>query len=161
LRRCLPSSPLVVASFEVVDPPPEISLLSLTCGWPPGANGSLLCEWRRLQGFRVENPSGARKGGPTDVGSGPGRPAWADRPRPTSARFGRPFAPVGRHAFMHFSPSTCMILTRSSSRPIWRFSVHKVRSFTLQSPGVFLCSTSVLSTIGSDFIKLMNTNKTP
>jgi hypothetical protein len=135
--------------------------LSLACGRPPGANGSPLCEWRRLQGFRVENPSGARKGGRTDVGSGPGRPAWADRPRPTSARFGCPFAPMGTHAFMHFAPSTYMILTMSSSRPRWRFSACEVRSFTLQSPGVFLCSTSVLATIRSDFIKLMNTNKTP
>jgi hypothetical protein len=24
------------------------SFLSLACGWPPGANGSLLYEWRRL-----------------------------------------------------------------------------------------------------------------
>jgi hypothetical protein len=118
------------------------------------------CEWWRLQGFRVENPSSARKGGRTNVGSGPGRPAWADHPRPTSARFGRPFAPVGPHAFMHFAPSTCTILTLSSSRPRWRFSVHELRSFTLQSPGVFLRSTSVLATIGSDFIKLMNMNKT-
>jgi hypothetical protein len=44
------------------------------------------------------------KGGWTDPGSGPGRPAWADRPRPISARRGRPFAPVGPHVFMHFAP---------------------------------------------------------
>jgi hypothetical protein len=125
----------VGASFEVVDLPQEISLLSLTCGWPPGANGSLLCEWRRLQGFRVEDPPGARKGGRTDPRSGLRRRAWANRPRPTSARFGHPFAPVGPHAFMHFAPSTCMILTMSPSRPRWRFSVHEVRSFTPQSPG--------------------------
>jgi hypothetical protein len=37
--------------------------LSLACGWPPDANGSLLYEWRCLQDFRVENPSGARRGG--------------------------------------------------------------------------------------------------
>jgi hypothetical protein len=104
-------------------------------------------KWRCLQGFMVENPSGARKAGRTDVESGPGRSAWADRPKPTLARFGRPFAPVGPHAFMHFAPSICMILTMSSSRPRWRFSVHEVRSFTLQSPGVFLRSTSVLATI--------------
>jgi hypothetical protein len=54
------------------------SSLSLACGWPPGANGSLFCEWRRLEGFRVEDPSGARKGGRTDPRSGPGRPARAD-----------------------------------------------------------------------------------
>jgi hypothetical protein len=38
--------------------------LSLACGWPRGANGSLFCEWRRLHGLRGEDPSGARKGGP-------------------------------------------------------------------------------------------------
>jgi hypothetical protein len=95
-------------------------------------------EWRCLQGFRVEDPSGARKGGRTDPRSGLGRPAWAYRPKPISARFGRPFAPVGPQVIMHFAPSTCMILTISSSRPRWRFSAHEVRSFTLQSPRVFL-----------------------
>jgi hypothetical protein len=143
------------------DPPLEISLLSLACGWPLGANGTLPCEWRCLHELRVEDPSGARKGGRTDPRSGTGRPAWTDRPRPIPARLGRPLAPVGPHAFMHFAPSTCTILTMSSSRPRWRFSVHEVRSFTLQSSGMFLCNTSVLATIGSDFIKLMNTNKTP
>jgi hypothetical protein len=29
----------------------------------------------------------------------------------------------------------------------------------LQSPGIFLCNSSVLATFGSDFIKLINTNK--
>jgi hypothetical protein len=110
----------------------------------------------RLKILRVQG-----KGGRTDPRSGPGQSAWADQPRSTSARFGRPFAHVGRHAFMHFAPSTCTILTMSFSRPRWRFSLHEVRSFTLQSSGVFLCSTLVLSTIESDFIKLMNTNKTP
>jgi hypothetical protein len=137
-------------------------LLSLSSLWMAS-----WCEWlsplrmAAPPGLRVENPSGARKGGRTDPQSGPGRSAWADRPRPTSARFGRPFAPVGPHAFMHFAPSTCTILTMSSSRPRCRFSLHEVRSFTLQSPGMFLRSTAVLATIGSDFIKLINTNKTP
>jgi hypothetical protein len=44
------------------------------------------------------------KEGRTDAGSGLGRPAWADRPRPISARFGRPFAPVGPQVIMHFAP---------------------------------------------------------
>jgi hypothetical protein len=39
------------------------SSLSLACGWPLGANGSLYCKWRRLHGLRVEDPSGAMKGG--------------------------------------------------------------------------------------------------
>jgi hypothetical protein len=146
----------VGASFEVVDLPPEISLLSLACGWPPGANGSPPANGgaSKVLGLKILRVQG--KGGePTsEVG-------WADRPRPISARFGRPFAPVGPQVITHFSPYTCMILTMSSSRPRWRFSAHEVRSFTLQSPGVFLRSTSVIATIGSDFIKLMNTNKTP
>jgi hypothetical protein len=44
------------------------------------------------------------KRGRTDPRSGPGRPAWADRPRPIPARFGRPFSLVGPHVFMHFPP---------------------------------------------------------
>jgi hypothetical protein len=57
--------------------------LSLACGWPLGKNGSPFGEWRHLQDFRVEDPSGARKGGRTDIGSGLGRPAWAEaHPRP-------------------------------------------------------------------------------
>jgi hypothetical protein len=90
----------------------------------------------RVLGLKILRVQG--KGGRTDPRSGLGRPAWADRPRPISLRFGRPFAPVGPQVIMHFSPSTCMILTMSSSRPRWRFSVHEVRSFTLQSPGVSL-----------------------
>jgi hypothetical protein len=85
---------------------------------------------------------------------------WAKPSRPISTRFGRPFTPVGPHVLMHFAPSTCTILTMSSFHPRWRFSLHEVRSFTLQSSGMFLCSTSVLATFGSDFIKLINTNKT-
>jgi hypothetical protein len=139
----------------------DLPPLSLACGWPLGANGSPSCEWRRLQGLRVEDPSGARKGGGrTDPRTGPGWPASADRPRPIPARLGRHFALVGPHVIMHFAPSICIILTMSSSRPRWRFSLHEVRSFTLQSSGMFLCNTSVLATIRSDFIKLMNMNKT-
>jgi hypothetical protein len=44
------------------------------------------------------------KGGRTDTESGLGRPAWADRPQPISALFGRPFAPVGPQVIMHFAP---------------------------------------------------------
>jgi hypothetical protein len=140
------------------DPPP----LSLACGWPPGANGSLSPSnggASRVLGLKILRVQG--KGGCTGHRSGLGRPAWADRPGLTSARFSHSFTPMGPHVIMHFAPSTCMILTMSSSRPRWRFSSHEVRSYTLQSPGVFLCNTSVLATIGSDFIKLMNTNKTP
>jgi hypothetical protein len=140
----------------------DLHPLSLAGGWLPGANGSLSLAnggASRSLGLKIFRVQG--KGDRTDVGSGLGQLAWADWPRPISAWLGRPFAPVGPQVIMHFVPSICMILTMSSSRPRWRFSVHEVRSFTLQSPGVFLRSTSVLATIGSYFIKLMNTNKTP
>jgi hypothetical protein len=136
-------------------PSGDLPPLSLACGWPPGGNGGT----SRVLGLKILRVQG--KGGRTGHRSGLGRPSWADRPRPISARLGRPFAPVGPQVIMHFAPSTCMILTMSSLRPRWRFSSHEVRSFMLQSPGVFLCNTLVLATIGSDFIKLMNTNKTP
>jgi hypothetical protein len=90
----------------------------------------------RVLGLKIFRVQGKR--GRTGHRSGLGRLAWADRPGPTSARFGRPFAPVGTHVIMLFAPSTCMILTMSSSCPRWRFSSHEVRSFMLQSPGVFL-----------------------
>jgi hypothetical protein len=142
-------------------PSGDLPPLSVACGWPPGANGSLPANGGASRALGLKILWVQAKGGRTDPQSGLGRPAWADRPRTISARFGRPFAPVGPQVIMHFAPSTCMILTMSSSRPRWRFSLHEARSFTLQSPGVFLRSTSVLATIGSDFIKLMNTNKTP
>jgi hypothetical protein len=126
---------------------PQLSILRAASGneqcAPP-------CSASRVLGLKILRVQG--KGGRTDARSGLGRPAWADRPRPISARFGRPFALVGPRVIMHFAPSTCMILTMSSSHPRWRFSVHEVRSFMLQSPEVFLRSTSVLATIGSDFI---------
>jgi hypothetical protein len=156
-------SPLVGASFEVVDPPSgDLPPLSLACGWPPGANGSPPPNGgtSKVLGLKILQVQG-KGGGRTDARSGLGRPAWVDRPRHILVRFSRPFAPVGPQVIMHFAPSTCMILTMSSSRPSWRFFAHEVRSCTLQSPGVFLRNTSVLTTIGSDFIKLMNTNKTP
>jgi hypothetical protein len=60
----------------------DLPPLSLACGWPPGANVSFPCEWRCLQDFRVEDPSGLRKGGPNRPPewarlAGLGRPAQA------------------------------------------------------------------------------------
>jgi hypothetical protein len=86
------------ASFEVDDlPSGDLPPLSLACGWPPGANGSPPCEWRRLQGFRVEDPSGARKGGPN-------RPSgWAGP------------AGLGRPAQAHLGPVRSPLHSRGSS----------------------------------------------
>jgi hypothetical protein len=135
-------------------------LFSLACVWPLGRMALCLANGGASSNLGLKDLRVQEEGGRIDPRSGPGWPAWADRPRPISARFGRSFTPMGPHVFMHFSPFICTILTMSSSRPRWRFSLHEVRSFTLQSPGMFLCNTSVLATFGSDFIKLLNTNKT-
>jgi hypothetical protein len=119
-------------------PSGDLPPLSLACGWPPGANGSLPVEWRRLQGLRVEYPSGTRKEGPNRP---PGWAGPAGLGRPAQAHLGPvrlPLRSCGSSGDYALCPSTCMILTMSSSRPRWRFSAHEVRSFTLQSPGVFL-----------------------
>jgi hypothetical protein len=105
LRRC----PSAVSSLWMAS----------RCEWLSLANGGA----SRTLGLKILRVQG--KGGRTNHRSGPGRPAWADRPRPIPAPFGRPFAPVGPQVIMHFAPSICMILTMSSSRPRWRFSVHK------------------------------------
>jgi hypothetical protein len=85
------------------DPPP----LSLACGWPPGANGSLPRRWRRLQGFRVEDLSGARKTGPNRPPKWAG-PAGLGPPRPGSVALGRP-------AWAHLGPVRSPLRSRGSS----------------------------------------------
>jgi hypothetical protein len=139
----------------------DLPPLSLACGWPLSANGSLSYEWWRLHDFRVEGSSGARKVGPNRP------PKWA-RPagfgRPAQTHLGSvrlPLRSPGFSCIYALCPSICTIFTMSSSRPRWRFSLHEVRCFTLQSSRMFLCNTSVLTTIGSDFIMLINMNKTP
>jgi hypothetical protein len=81
---------------------------------------------------------GARKGGPNR----PPEWAWpAGLGRPAQAHLGPVQSPLRSRGSLRdyaLCPSTCMILTMSSSRPRWRFSAHEVQSFTLQSPGVFL-----------------------
>jgi hypothetical protein len=57
----------------------DLPPLSLACGWPLGANGSLYCEWRCLHRLRVEDPSSARKGGPNRCWDW-ARPAGLGRP---------------------------------------------------------------------------------
>jgi hypothetical protein len=106
-------------------------LLSLACGWPLERMALCLANGGTSSNLGLRDLRVQEKGGRTNPQSGPGRPAWVDQPRPISARFGRPFALVGPHVLMHFAPSTCTILTMSSSRPRWRFSLHEVRSFTL------------------------------
>jgi hypothetical protein len=97
-------------------PSGDLPPLSLACVWPPGANGSLPFQWRCLQGFRVEDPSGARKGGPNRHWK------WA-RPVGPSARKGGPNwhwkwarpASLGRPAQAHPGPARSPLRARGSS----------------------------------------------
>jgi hypothetical protein len=93
---------LRVGRFSSGDLPP----LSLACGWPLGANGSIFREWRRLQGLRVEDPSGARKGGPNR------RRKWAGP------------ASLGRPAQAHFGPVRSPLRSRGSSGDYALFPFH-------------------------------------
>jgi hypothetical protein len=103
----------------MVDLPPEISLLSLSlaCGWPLGVNGSLFREWRRLQGLRVENLSGARKGGTNRP------PEWA-----------RP-AGLGQQAQAHPVPVRSPLCSRGSScdYALWPLHLHHFDDVILAS----------------------------
>jgi hypothetical protein len=73
-----------------------VSSLFSTCGCFLRVERSFSKDLHQL---RVEGPLGAIKGGPNRPRSGPGRPAWAHRPRPIPAQFGRPFAPLGPYVF--------------------------------------------------------------
>jgi hypothetical protein len=74
-----------------------LPLLSLACRRPLWRMALSLCEWRHLHVLGLKNLPVQEKGGPNRPQSGPGRSAI-----PT--QFGRPFAPVGPHVFMHFAP---------------------------------------------------------
>jgi hypothetical protein len=135
--------------------------LSLACGWPYGANDSLLCRMAapKLLGFKILRVQGKRDW--TGHQSGLGRPAWADRPGPTSAQFGRPFRSRGSLCIyvlcpLHLHDFDDVILA-SKMKVLFAWS----SVFYASILGGVPRSTSVLSTIGSDFIKLMNMNKTP
>jgi hypothetical protein len=118
--KVLDIAPLIMVTL------PTVSSFFSTCGCflrversfsedlPPLSLSSLWmasrCEWLSIANGGASTNLGLKvlwvqaKGGRTDTRSGPGRPAWADRPRPIPARFGQPFTPVGPHVFMHLAP---------------------------------------------------------
>jgi hypothetical protein len=150
-------------------PPPVLSLRggnhgTVDHGHPSDGVFLLIHLWvlpSRRSILRVEDPSGARKGGLNR------RREWA-----------RP-AGLGRPAQAHPGPAWSPLRARGSSGDyaLCPLHLHDFGDVILASkmevlcawssvfytliPGVFLRSTSVLATIGSDFVKLMNTNKTP
>jgi hypothetical protein len=109
-------------------PSGDLPPLSLACGWPPGANGSPLANGgaSRVLGLKILRVQG--KGGWTDARTGLGRPAWADRPRLNSARFGHPFTPVGPQVIMHFPPPLawfwrCHLRVQDGGSPRMKFGL--------------------------------------
>jgi hypothetical protein len=134
--------------------------LSLACGWPPGANGSPPANGgaSRALGLKILRVQGR----------------GLNRRRKWSRTAG-----LGRPAQAHLGPVRSPLRSRGSSciYALCPFHLHDFNDVILASkmevlfawspvfyasiPGVFLRSTSVLVTIGSDFIKLINTNKTP
>jgi hypothetical protein len=132
-------------------PSRDLPPLSLACGWPPGANGSLLVSNGGAQAFKVQDPSGARK-------TGPNRPPKWDGPTvlvrsPLCSRgssWDYALCPLHLHDFDD-------VILESKMEVLFAWS----SVFYASIPGGVPRSTSVLATIGSDFIKLMNTNKTP
>jgi hypothetical protein len=139
------------------DPPP----LSIACGWPSGANDSPLSSNGGAQAFRVQDPSGARKTWPNrpPKWTGPaglGRPAWAHLgPVRSPLRSGESLC-IYVLGPLHLHDFDDVILASKMEVLIAWSSV-----FYSSIPGGVPRSTSVLATIGSDFIKLMNMNKTP
>jgi hypothetical protein len=87
-------------------PSVDLTPLSLACGWPSGAKVSPPVEWRRLQGFRVEDPSGARKRGPNRP------PEWAGP------------AGLGRPAQAHLGPVRTPLRSHGSSGIYALFPLH-------------------------------------
>jgi hypothetical protein len=133
------------------DLPPLSSLwMASRCEWLSSANGVA----SRDLGLKILRVQWGGKR--TDPRSGSGRPAQAHL-----GRFSRPFSPVGPRVIMYCAPSICIILMMSSSRPRWRFSLHEVRFLCFNPRGCSFVALRSSPTIVSDFIKLMNTNKTP
>jgi hypothetical protein len=134
------------------DPPP----LSLACGWPlvrmalPPVDGGA----SRVLWFKILRVQG--KGGRTGHRSGLGRPAWAHL-APVRSPIRCPgsscnyvLCPLHLHDFDD-------VILASKMEVLFAWS----SVFYASIPGGVPRSTSVLATIRSDFIKLMNTNKTP
>jgi hypothetical protein len=92
------------------------------CRLPPGASphvgGSLMNGWmsRPAEAEVINRQAPRAKGGTNRARNRPGRPAWADRPRPVSARFGPVSLPDASQSIVDLLPYACGPLTLSSPR---------------------------------------------
>jgi hypothetical protein len=123
--------------------PPSLSLACGSLSVRMALSLSLSCEWRRLQELRVENPSGARKGGPNrpwksvrPTGPGPSRPGsvapslpwvlmYLCTFPPPLALFGRCHprvqdggSPCMKSSLLRFNPRGCSFVTLRSLPPL-------------------------------------------
>jgi hypothetical protein len=96
-----------------------------TCGGrqlPPGASprvsGSLMngWMWRPAEAEAINRQAPRSNGGANWSRNRPGRPAWADRPRPVSAWFGPVSLPNASRSIVDLLPYACGPLTSSSPR---------------------------------------------
>jgi hypothetical protein len=138
------------------DPPPLSNLWMAS-----GANVSPLLSNGGALAFRVQDPSGARKTEPNRPlkwagPAGLGRPAWAHLGSVRSPLSLRGSLCIYVLCPLHLHDFDDVILA-SKMEVLFAWSL----VFYASIPGGVPHSTSVLATIESDFIKLMNTNKTP
>jgi hypothetical protein len=96
-----------------------------TCGarrLPPGASprvGSSLMNgwmWQPAEAEAINRQAPRSKEGANWARKCPGRPAWADRPRPFLARFGPVSLPDASQSIVDLLPYACGPLTSSSPR---------------------------------------------
>jgi hypothetical protein len=72
--------------------------------------------WRPAEAEAINRRAPMSKGGVNRARNRPGLPAWADRPRPISARFGPVSLPDASRSTVDLLPYACGPLTPSSPR---------------------------------------------
>jgi hypothetical protein len=72
--------------------------------------------WWPAEAEAINRQAPRSKGGANRARNRPGRPAWADRPRPVSAWFGPVSLPDASQSIVDLLPYACGPLTSSSPR---------------------------------------------
>jgi hypothetical protein len=72
--------------------------------------------WRPAEAEAINRQAPRSKGDANRARNRPGRPAWADRPRPVSVRFGPVSLPDASRSIFDLLPYACRPLTSSSPR---------------------------------------------
>jgi hypothetical protein len=72
--------------------------------------------WRPAKAEAINRRAPRSKEGANRAQNRPGRPAWVDRPRPVSARFGPVSLPDASRSIVDLLPYACGLLMLSSPR---------------------------------------------